>query len=325
MIKYGKVEISPNRHDWEPVPLPEQVVLVTTVDSGGTPHVATKTRFSVISYGPPTIIVLACRVEYKTAANLKETGQFVINIPGDDLVATSWVIGMEPQLHGVSLFDEHGLTRIPATKLKPPRIAECRAHLECEVMELKPLGGEIAAFGRIEAASINASIVDAADIMGRYKRLAPFFFLEAGCTATLGASRKVEEPTPGPGHEVTILATRDLKQATTFYTTAFDWSVRLQNKSYVEFDLPAGRSLALCTREGFRAQVGEWPLSVGKGEISNVQVYLRCDDLARTIARLHSAGARPLSKLRARDWGEEVAYFLDPDGHVIAVARPLTK
>ena len=56
---------------------------------------------------------------------------------------------------------------------------------------------------------------------------------------------------------------------------------------------------------------------------SGVQVYLRCDDLPRVIARLHTAGARPLSKVRERDWGEEVAYFADPDGHVIAVARQM--
>ncbi len=324
MAKYGKAEISPNRHDWQPVSIPEQVVLVTTVDAEGQPHVATKTRFSVISYGPPTLLVLACRTEYRTAANLQAKGEFVINIPGDDLVATSWVIGMEPKNHGPSLFEENGLTPIPAAALTPPRIAECRAHLECEVMELKPLGEEIAAFGRIVAVSMNDDIVSHADPAIRYKRLAPFFYLEAGWTASLGASRSVEEPVPGPGHEVTILATRDLKRSVAFYTTAFDWSIRTQNKTYVEFDLPGGRGIALCTTEGFRQEVGAWPQEVEDG-ISNVQVYLRCDDLPRTIAKLHTAGARPLSKVNSRSWGEEVAYFADPDGHVIAVARHLKK
>ena len=31
MAGYGKVEISPFRLDWNPTPLPEQVVLVTTI------------------------------------------------------------------------------------------------------------------------------------------------------------------------------------------------------------------------------------------------------------------------------------------------------
>jgi flavin reductase (DIM6/NTAB) family NADH-FMN oxidoreductase RutF/catechol 2,3-dioxygenase-like lactoylglutathione lyase family enzyme len=325
MTNYGKVEMSPSRHDWQPVPLPEQVVLVTTVDSEGKPHIATKTRFSVISYGPPTILVLAVRTEYRTARNIEETGQFVINIPGDDLVATSWVIGLEHQAHGSELFDENGLTPIPAIELSPPRIAECRAHLECEVVELKPFDGELAVFGKIVAASMNSDIAKEDTLSARYKKLSPFFFLEAGWTASLGPSRSVEEPVPGPGHEVTILATADLNRAVAFYTEAFDWSIRVRNKTYVEFVLPNGRSLALCTQEGFKREVGDWPQIAGEKGISDVQVYFRCENLPRAIAKLHTAGARPLSKVRERDWGEEAAYFADPDGHVIAMARPAQK
>ena len=33
--------------------------------------------------------------------------------------------------------------------------------------------------------------------------------------------------------------------------------------------------------------------------------------------------ARELSKLAPRDWGEQAAYFADPDGNVIVAARPL--
>jgi uncharacterized glyoxalase superfamily protein PhnB len=43
------------------------------------------------------------------------------------------------------------------------------------------------------------------------------------------------------------------------------------------------------------------------------------------VERLHSAGARALSPLGPRDWGDEAAYFADPDGNVLVVARPLPK
>ena len=320
MTKYGKVEISPNRNDWTPVPLPEQVVLVTTRDSEGQPHVATKTRLSVISYGPPTIVVFACRKEYPTAMNIAATGEFVINVPGADMVATSWVIGLDPHSRGIDLFEENDLTPIPAEKLSPPRIAECRAHLECKVVDTREFGEEMAAFGEVVSVSLDAQLTKGRSASDNDAALAPFFYLEAGRTAPLGRSRAVEEPVPGPRHDVTILATEDLENSVAFYMKAFDWSIRLQSKSYVEFELPGGLGLAVCTLDGFEKHIGLKP-NIKSGAVTPVQVYLRSDDLARAIARLHSAGARPLSNLKKRDWGEEAAYFADPDGHVLVISR----
>ena len=50
-----------------------------------------------------------------------------------------------------------------------------------------------------------------------------------------------------------------------------------------------------------------------------------CDDLPSAVARLEAAGARALSALAARPWGDEAAYFADPCGNVIVVARPLAE
>jgi len=34
-------------------------------------------------------------------------------------------------------------------------------------------------------------------------------------------------------------------------------------------------------------------------------------------------GARVLSELEPRDWGDKVAYYADPEGNVLAVACPI--
>ena len=321
MTKYGKVELKGHREEWSPVPLPEQVVMVTTADADGEPHVATKTRLSVLSYGPPTIVVFMCRNEYPTAANVAALKEFVLNIPGDDLVATSWVVGLDPSDRGIKLFTENGLSPIPGLQVEVPRIAECRAHLECRVVDTKVFGNETAVFGEVVSVSVNRDIVEQKDPAKKYAGLSPFFYLEAGWTASLGAARPVETPVPGPRHDVTILAVADLSRSLDFYTKAFDWSIRTQSKSYAEFELPGGLALALCTAEGFEKIVGSPPRLAENG-VSSVQVYLRSDDLPRSIARLHAAGARALSKASDRDWGEEAAYFADPDGHVLVVSRP---
>ena len=50
---------------------------------------------------------------------------------------------------------------------------------------------------------------------------------------------------------------------------------------------------------------------------------MRVEDLDKTIDRLGRVGARKLSPRQERSWGEEAAYFADPDGNVVAVARRL--
>ena len=52
------------------------------------------------------------------------------------------------------------------------------------------------------------------------------------------------------------------------------------------------------------------------------EVYLRVDDPAACHQRALDAGATELSRLAPRDWGDEAAYSLDPDGHVLIFARP---
>ena len=75
----------------------------------------------------------------------------------------------------------------------------------------------------------------------------------------------------------------------------------------------------------FARNAGLLPAVVGEGEISGTEIYLRCDDLGESMSALTAAGARLLSDRAPRDWGDEAAYFADPDpdGNVIVVSVPL--
>jgi flavin reductase (DIM6/NTAB) family NADH-FMN oxidoreductase RutF/predicted enzyme related to lactoylglutathione lyase len=314
MTGYGKVEMSPNRLDWNPTPLPEQVVLVTTIDKENQPHVATKSRISVISYGPPTLLVFACRSEYLTAENVQGTGQFVVNIPGDDLVATSWVVGSTPSATGPELLAQNGLTVVPSLKLDVPFIAECRAHLECVVVETRQFGDDLAVFGKVVSASIAENLTGGSEAIS-YRHLGPFFFLNADWTASLGMARRVEEPTPGPRHDLTVLATADLDRLQTFYTSAFDWPLKVSDMDYVEFALPGGRGLALRQWDGAGDNT-----DAGEKNRSGIELHFQCENLPRLIARLVAAGAVEISGPSERGSGEEAAYFADPDGNVLIVS-----
>lgn len=125
-------------------------------------------------------------------------------------------------------------------------------------------------------------------------------------------------------HTLTILAVSDLPRSTAFYRAAFAWPTRVDVPVYVEFELPDGRGLGLYDRAGYARNTGQAPVVVPKGEITGTELYFHVADLDEAVARLGAAGARLLSPAAPRDWGDVAAYFADPDGNVIVVAKPTT-
>ncbi|HEY3446260.1 MAG TPA: VOC family protein [Myxococcales bacterium] len=124
-------------------------------------------------------------------------------------------------------------------------------------------------------------------------------------------------------HVLTILAVGDLSRARAFYRDAFGWAQPVDVPVYAEFELPDGMRLGLYQREGFARNTGQAPSVTPMGAISATEIYFHVDDLPAAIAKLESAGARTLSPRAKRDWGDEAAYFADPDGNVLVVGRPL--
>lgn len=120
-----------------------------------------------------------------------------------------------------------------------------------------------------------------------------------------------------------ILAVEDLPRALDFYRRAFDWEQIVDVPVYAEFKLPAGMRLGLYRRGSFGVNTGRVPVATPAGELAPTELYFYPGDLMAAIQRLEAAGARPLSQLARRDWGDEAAYFADLDGNVLVVARPL--
>lgn len=130
---------------------------------------------------------------------------------------------------------------------------------------------------------------------------------------------------PETRHVLTILAVSDVARAAAFYREAFGWAQLVDVPVYAELTLPGGMRLGLYEREGFGRNTGQVPARVPDGALAPTELYLYSDDVEGTIARLVTMGARLLSPLQERPWGDEAAYFADPDGNVIVVARPLAR
>ena len=108
-------------------------------------------------------------------------------------------------------------------------------------------------------------------------------------------------------HVLTILAVRDLEKSSKLYDQVFRWDKQVDVPVYIEYRLPDGNRLGLYNRESFSKNTGQLPISVPKGQIAPTELYLQCDDLEEVIERMNEAGAKQLSPISVRDWGDEAS------------------
>jgi len=126
-----------------------------------------------------------------------------------------------------------------------------------------------------------------------------------------------------PHLALAILAVQDLPRMRAFYLQVLGWPVCVDEPVYVELQSPAGLRLGLYDRAAFPGNTGE-PVGFrppGPGT-SHVELYLHCQELEDAGRRVAEAGGRLLSAQAPRAWGDEAAYYADPEGNVVVVARP---
>jgi len=136
------------------------VVLITTVNREGTPNAAVKTNFMTV--GSMTKYAFCCSPEHHTYQNIMETGEFVINVPTEDIIGKvlkAAIITEKPCPAGLNEIERAGLTPIPSEKVRPPRVKECGAHYECLLDWYK----EGLIVGKVVAVSVDKSLMDGTD------------------------------------------------------------------------------------------------------------------------------------------------------------------
>ncbi len=121
-----------------------------------------------------------------------------------------------------------------------------------------------------------------------------------------------------------ILYATEQTRAAAFYRQVIGIAPRLDVPGMTEFDLPGGAVLGLMPERGIKKLLGaSLPDPAWASGAPRAEVYLIVRDPAKAHANALAAGAAELSPVQPRDWGHEVGYSLDPDGHVLAFARPL--
>jgi flavin reductase (DIM6/NTAB) family NADH-FMN oxidoreductase RutF len=146
---------------------------VTSLNADGSSNVAPKSWISMMAFDP-ALVAVGCNLEHWTARNILRSGEFVVNFPGEDLVETVWRCSKLPHPRPVEAL---GLTPRPAEAVPPPLVEECRAHLECVLVQDHRFGSEVVLLGNIVAASVDREALEARD---PYAYLRSLFFLENG-------------------------------------------------------------------------------------------------------------------------------------------------
>ncbi len=121
-----------------------------------------------------------------------------------------------------------------------------------------------------------------------------------------------------------ILYVRDQRTSAKFYAAVLGQNPRVDVPGMTEFALGSACVLGLMPEAGARRLLGPGAPDPSNGNgVPRAELYLTVDDPEGYHRRALAGGAKELSPLTDRDWGDQAAYSIDSDGHVLAFARPI--
>jgi uncharacterized glyoxalase superfamily protein PhnB len=119
-----------------------------------------------------------------------------------------------------------------------------------------------------------------------------------------------------------VLYVADQARSKEFYKKTLALEPSLDVPGMTEFELNDDCRLGLMQEKGIATILGNAVPDPASGSgIPRCELYLRVDDPQAYCDRALHAGAKQVSALQLRNWGDEAAYVADPDGHIIAFAR----
>lgn len=119
-----------------------------------------------------------------------------------------------------------------------------------------------------------------------------------------------------------ILYVSDLYRSRGFYENLLGMAPVLDVPAMTEFELMPGVKLGLMPEGGIaRIITPALPHPNEATGIPRCELYLSVEDVEAACKNALDCGAKPISPVLDRDWGDRVAYVADPDGHVIAFAQ----
>ena len=117
---------------------PIPAFMATCADKEGNSNIITISYGGIINANPAMVYISVRDTRYSYHM-LKETGEFVINVPGEDLAKATDICGITSG-RKVNKWEAAGLTPVPAEIVKVPMIRECPVNIECVTRHVMRLG-----------------------------------------------------------------------------------------------------------------------------------------------------------------------------------------
>ena len=138
-------------------PVPPALVSCGSVEQ---PAVLTIGWTGIVNTRPPRTYI-SVRPERNSYPIIKESGEFVINLPTARLTRAVDLCGCHSG-RTVDKFALAHLTAVPASAVGAPLIAECPVSLECRIFQSIPLGSHEMFLADILAVQVDRALLDAA-------------------------------------------------------------------------------------------------------------------------------------------------------------------
>jgi flavin reductase (DIM6/NTAB) family NADH-FMN oxidoreductase RutF len=146
---------------------PRPIALITSMNESGLLNAAPFSAYNYLCTDPPIIGVGVTNrpdqqyVPKDTARNIRRTGEFVVNVVTED-IAEKMNLCATDFPREMSEVELAGFTTAPSQKVKPPRLAEAHAALECREYTTMEIGRSRIILGRVVAVYVEDRYVDPA-------------------------------------------------------------------------------------------------------------------------------------------------------------------
>jgi flavin reductase (DIM6/NTAB) family NADH-FMN oxidoreductase RutF len=139
------------------VVVPRPIAWVSSRSADGIDNLAPHSFFTVASDDPPVVQFTSIGSK-DSLRNVRETGEFVVNITTEALTELVNATGTDypPEL---GEFDELSISREPSVRVRPPRVAEAPVALECVSAGFHEFGHATVVFGRVVHLAVAESVV----------------------------------------------------------------------------------------------------------------------------------------------------------------------
>jgi flavin reductase (DIM6/NTAB) family NADH-FMN oxidoreductase RutF len=156
--------------------VPRPIALVTTISPDGQVNAAPFSFFNVLGDAPPIVALApgdrADGTPKDTALNIRLTREFVVNLVDEGLAhAMNRCAASLP--YGENELKHAGLTAVTCSVVRPPRIAEAPASLECVEWSTLHIGDNRLVIGIVKRLHAKDGIVEAGSLRVRLENYHP--------------------------------------------------------------------------------------------------------------------------------------------------------